>query len=289
MKRFNLLFTVVIGVIFILLMFFADQPITPEADLVQRWYDTFCSPKANQSLIYTYTWRGNLTDTQLQVIMDMYRSANNYLSGCAAVVNPNIIYFEAIPTELASTVDRIKFVAVNLYAPDQPHDSNHILSIRTSVHVLFYKNGRVKILPHFIPDSPSGLHQGSTPVNLYNNDGLLMGQVQLNGDLIQVPEGTYFYIGIPLRISTVREWGNAWVRLYADNIEVTPITYIPSLPEGYRNNVITEFPEAFAANQVTDGFVWFAAAQMPADLRLSIDANQTRWDMPGLPIMLKVR
>ncbi len=289
MNRFNLLLSLFVTAIFVLLMFFAGQPITSEADLVQRWYDTFCNPAVNQSLLYIYTWHGDQSNSQFQTTVDAYRAANNYAQGCTAVVNHNIIYFESIPSELAATVDRIKFVAVNVYAPGEEQDRNHILSIRTSVHVVFYKNGIVKILPHFIPDSLLGLQPNATAVALHNNDGLLMGQIEINGSLIQIQQSDSLLVGIPLRFSGVRRWDSAWIRIYADGVEVAPVNYADALPEDQRTTFLSEFPESLDANLALQGVVWFSAPHMPADLRLSIDVNQTRWDMPGIPIMIKVK
>ena len=62
MNRPNVLLTVLIGITFILLMLFAGQPITPEADLVQQWYDIICDPNANQALLYELTYRADESD-----------------------------------------------------------------------------------------------------------------------------------------------------------------------------------------------------------------------------------
>ncbi len=270
-------------------MLAAGRPITPEADLVQRWYDALCSPSANQAPLYLTTWRGEQSDEQLQRIVDAYRAANGYTEGCTAIVNPNIIYFEAIPSELQSTVERIKFVAVRVFLPDQPHDDPDSLAVGTSVHVLFLKNGTVKILPYFMPESPLGIYTGLTPITLYNNDGLVMGQVQLNGSLIQIPESDFIRLGIPLQMSTARNWGGAWIRIYADDLEVTTEPYAHMLPTDLQAGFLPRFLEPIAANQVVQGIIWFTAPHLPADIRLSIDATQTGWDMPGIPMMLKVQ
>jgi len=290
MNRLNALLTLVIAVIFVLLMFFAGQPITPEADLVNQWYAAICNPQANQSVLYDLTWRGYESDAQLQAIIDAFRSTNGFSDGCTAIENHNFIYFQSIPSELANAVDWIKFVSVNVYRPDQPHQPNHVYSIEFGVHVLFYKNGVVKILPHFIPDSPLGLQQGPSPITLYNNDGLLMGQVQLTGELIQIPHDDLVRYGIPLQFSPVRAWGRAWVRIYVDGIQVTLERFKDILPVDQQPAFLPAFIENWPANKIQQGSVWFSLPNTahPSDVRLSVDAYQTLWDMPGVPIMLKV-
>ncbi len=291
MNRFNWVFTLVIGIIFVLLMFFAGQPITPEADLVQRWYDTLCNPAANQLLLYAFTWRGSESDTEFQTIIDAFRANYGYTNGCTAVENHNIIYFQSIPPELASAVDQIKFVAFNVFAPDQPHDLNHVLSIRAGVHVLFYNDGAIKILPHFIPDSPLGLYQGLEPVTLYNNDGLLMGQVYRTGDLIQIPQNDVVRYGIPLQFSTVHNLGMIWIRIYADGIQVEAERFANVLPDAFQDSFLPAYIENLAADKVVKGVIWFPLPNtgQPADVRISVDMYQTIWDMPGLPIIIKVQ
>ncbi len=292
MNRLNLLLTLIIGVIFVTLMFFAGQSVTPEADLVQRWYDALCNPKTNQAMLYTFTRRGreSQSDTQFQAIIDAYRAANGFTNGCTAVENHNIIYFQSIPPELSTTVDWIKFVAVNVFAPDQPHDFNHVLSMRFGVHVLFYKNGVVKILPHFMPDSPLGLIQRRDLIALHNNDGLLMGWVQQTGDLIQIPQSDIVRYGIPLQFSPVRALGMTWVRVYADGIQVEAERFANVLPDALQAAFLPAFIENLPANQVKQGIIWFTLPNtgQPADVRISVDAYQTLWDMPAVPIMIKV-
>ncbi len=292
MNRLNVLLTLIIGVIFVVLMFFAGQPVTSEASLAQRWYDTLCNPKANQALLYTFTRRGreSQSDTQFQSIVDAYRVANGFTNGCTAVENHNIIYFQSIPPELSTTVERIKFVAFNVFASDQPHDFNHVLSIRFGVHVLFYKNGSIKIIPNFIPDSPFGLYQGREPIALYNNDGLLMGWLQLTGDLIQIPQNDIVRYGIPLQVSPVRALGMTWVRVYADGIQVEAERFANVLPDAMQASFLPAFIENLIPNQVKQGIIWFTLPNIgqPNDVRISVDAYQTLWDMPRVPIMLKV-
>jgi len=291
MNRFNLLFTLLIGVLFVALMFFADRPITPEADLVEQWYDALCNPTANQSMLYLYTWRGGETDAELQTVIDAYRAANDFTNGCTAIENHNVIYFQSIPPELTATVDRIKFVAVDVFAPDQSHDFNHVLSIRFGVHVLFYKNGTVKILPHFMPDSPLGLYQGREPIALYNNDGLLMGTVELTGPLISMPQNDIVRYGIPLLFSPVRALGMTWVRIYADGIQVEAERFANVLRDALQPSFLPAFIENLSANQDKKGIIWFTLpnkGQAP-DVRISIDMYQTLWDMPGIPMTLKVQ
>jgi hypothetical protein len=290
MNRLNALLTLFVGIIFVLLMYFDGQPITSEADLVQLWYDTLCHPDDNQSLLYELTWRDDQSDDQLQAIIDAYRAANGFKNGCVAVENHNIIYFQSIPPELESTVERIKFVAVNVYAPDKPAEPNHVYSVQFGVHVLFYKTGAVKILPEFIPDSPLGLHKGLTPVTLYNNDGLLMGQVQLTGELIQIPQRDLVRYGIQLQLSTERTWGRCWIRIYADSIEVAPERFADVLPVYLQASFSPASIENLPANKVTKGIVWFSLPN-PAhvtDVRVSIDAYQTLWDLRAIPVTLKV-
>ncbi|MBI1280843.1 MAG: hypothetical protein GC179_22150 [Anaerolineaceae bacterium] len=291
MNRLNMFFTLLLSVIFVALMFFAGQPITKEADLVQQWYDTLCNPAANQSLLYIYTQRGSQTDAQLQTIIDAYRAANEFTNGCTAIENPNVIYFQPVPPELSTTVDRIKFVAVNVFAPDQTHDFNHVLSVRFGVHVLFYKNGTVKILPHFMPDSPLERYQGRTPVALYNNDGLLMGSVQLTGDLIQIPQADIVRYGVPLQFSPVHAWGSGWIRIYADDIEVSAERYADVLPAALQASFLPEFLENLPAHKETQGVVWFTLPNTghPVDIHITVSAYQTLWDMPALPSVIKVQ
>ncbi|MBA3869189.1 MAG: hypothetical protein H0X30_08545 [Anaerolineae bacterium] len=291
MKHLNVMLTLVVVVLFVSLMRFAGQPITPEADLVQQWYDELCRPTADQSLLHELTWRGDESDTQLQAIFDAYRSANDFSNGCTAVENHNIIYFQSIPPELASTIERIKFVAVNVYQPDKENIPNHVISVQFGVHVLFYKTGVVKILPQFMPDSPLGLHQGLAPVTLYNNDGLLMGQVQLNGALIQIPQNDLVRYGIPIQLSTARAWGRCWVRIYADGIEVATERFADILPTDQQAAFLPASIENFPANDLTQGVVWFSLPNTihPTDVRISVDAYQTLWDLRALPATLKVQ
>jgi hypothetical protein len=290
MNRLNVALTVVIGILFALLMLFAGQPMTPEADLVQRWYDTLCDPTANQALLYELTWRADESDAQLKAIINEYRLNNAFTNGCTAVENHNIIYFQAIPPELAATVERIKFVAVNVYAPDAPADPNHVISVQFGVHVLFYKSGTVKILPQFMPDSPLGLHQGLAPITLYNNDNLLMGQVQLNGALIQIPQNDLVRYGIPLQLSTERAWGRCWIRVYVDGLEVTPERFADILPADQQELFMPASVENLPANKVAKGVVWFSlpSATHPKDVRISLEAYQTLWDLRALPVSIQV-
>jgi hypothetical protein len=90
MNRDTMLFSGLICIVFVLLMVFAGQPITPETDLVQHWYDALCNPAANQAPLYLSTWRSDQSDEQLQMIVAAYRAANGYTDGCTAIVNPNI-------------------------------------------------------------------------------------------------------------------------------------------------------------------------------------------------------
>lgn len=291
MNRLNVLLTLVVAVLFVLLMRFAGQAITPEADLVQQWYDELCKPSADQSLLYELTWRGDQSDAQLKTILDAYRASSGFTNGCTAVENHNIIYFQSIPPELSATVERIKFVAVHVYALDKPTDPNHVISVQYGVHVLFYKTGVVKILPQFIPDSPLGLDEGLAPVTLYNNDGLLMGQVQLNGKLIQIPQNDLVRYGIPIQLTTGRAWGRCWIRIYVDSIEVAPERFADILPSDQQAAFLPASIENLPANKLTQGVVWFSLPNTahPADVRISLEAYQTLWDLRALPVTLKVQ
>ncbi len=290
MNRVNLWLTLIVGILFILLMQFAGQPITPEAALVDQWYQAFCNPTVDQSLLYTLTWRGNLSDSQLQTTVDAYRAANGFAQGCTPVENHNIIYFQSIPAELSDSIERIKFVAVNVYAPDQPHTPNHVLSVQYGLHVLFYKNGVVKILPQFIPDTPLGLHHGLTPLLLYNNDGLLMGQVQLTGQLIRIPQSDVVRYGIPLQFSTLHTWGRGWFHIYADGLQVQPERFADILPPDQQATFLPPFIEDIPANTLRQGVVWFSLPTNapPPDVRITLDAYQTVWDLRGLAYMIAV-
>jgi hypothetical protein len=116
-----------------------------------------------------------------------------------------------------------------------------------------------------------------------------MGQVQLNGSLIQIPESNFLRLGIPLQLSTARNWGGAWIRIYADGIEVTPEPYANLLPAAQQTGFLPRFLEPIVADQVVQGVIWVSVPHLPADIRLSIDPTQTGWDMPGVPMMLKVQ
>ncbi len=287
MNRFNLFLTAVIAVIFVLLMIFAGQPLTPEADLVQRWYTTLCNPTADPSFLLRWTWRGQLSDAQLQAAVNAHRANNNFTAGCTAVVNHNVIYFQWIPPELTATVERIKFVAVNVTPAGQTPNPNHISSLINGVPVLYYKNGDVKILPHFIPDSPLGLHTTSAPVPLYNNDGLLMGQVRLNGAIIQLSADDAVRLGVPLVLSTNRTWGQYWIRFYADGVEVAPERFTNVLPADQQPTFLLPVYEYIPAGTELQGIVWFSVRHLPTSIRLGVEARQTIWDMPTLPVMLQ--
>jgi hypothetical protein len=290
MSRLNLLLTIILSILFILLMLFAGKPITPEAQLVQQWYDALCNPAANQAPLYELTWRADESDAQLQAIIDAYRANNGFAKGCIAVENHNIIYFQAIPSEVAATIERIKFVAVNVYAPDAPADPNHVISVQYGVHVLFYKSGAVKILPQFMPDSPLGLHQGLSPIILYNNDNLLMGQVQVTGGLMQIPQNDLVRYGIPIQLSPVHAWGRCWIRVYVDGIEVAPERFADILPADQQATFMPAFVENLPANKIVKGIVWFSlpSANHPTDVRISVDAYQTLWDLRAIPVTIKV-
>lgn len=288
MNRFNILFTAIIAILFVLLMLFAGQPLTPEADLVQRWYNAFCDPTSDQSPLYDLTWRGDLTDAQFQVAVDMYRVINNYVNGCTAVVNHNIIYFQWIPPELQDGFERIKFVAVNVYPGGVEQTPNHVLSIRTGVHVLYDHAGRAYILPRFINTSPMGLPTTTGPVALYNNDGLPMGQVKIDGPLINAQQNGVEHIGIPISLSTSRAWGHYWVRIYADGIEVAPDLYADVLPPEQQASFLNTMGQDLLPNSVTSGVVWFTAPRSFTDIRVSVDASQTLWDIRALPTTFKL-
>lgn len=288
MNRLNALFTVIIAAVFALLMLFAGQPITPEAELVERWYQALCNPAANQSPLLEHTWRGDLTDAQLMAAVEAHRVLNNYTNGCTAVVNHNIIYFQWIPPELWDTIERIKFVAVNVYPTGAEQTPNHVLSVRSGVHVLYDHTGRAYILPRFIPDSPLGLHTTAEPVTLYNNDGLPMGEVQITGPLMTSQQNGVEHIGIPLTMSTIRAWGSYWVRIYADGVEVSPDLYVDVLRPDQQASFLNAMGENFPIGTVISGVLWFTPPHPPTDIRISVDAYYTLWDLRALPTTFKL-
>lgn len=288
MNRANILFTAIIAILFLLLMLFAGQPLMPEADVVQQWYNAFCDPTSDQSPLYDLTWRGDLTDAQLQAAVDAYRVINNYVNGCTAIVNHNIIYFQWMPPELRDVFERIKFVAVNVYPVGVEQTPNHVLSIRTGVHVLYDHAGKPYILPRFIPDSPLGLHTTAEPVALYNNDGLLMGEVQLAGALMTSQQNGVEHIGIPIRMSTSRAWGHYWVRIYVDGVEVAPDLYADVLRPDQQASFLNAMGENFLVGTVINGVLWFTAPHPPTDIRISVEAYQTLWDIRALPTTFKL-
>ncbi|MCA0452363.1 MAG: hypothetical protein LCI00_00085 [Chloroflexi bacterium] len=288
MNRVNVIFTAVIGVLFALLMVFAGQPITPEAELVQRWYDAFCNPALDQSLLYDLTWHGDLSDAQLKAAIDASRVMNNYALGCTATVNHNIIYFQWIPPELRGSFKRIKFVAVNVYPLGAEQTPNHVLSVRSGVHVLYDSSGHASILPRFIANSPLGLHTTAEPVQLYNNDGLLMGEARINGPLMTSQQNGVEHIGIPISLSASRAWGSYWIRVYADGVEVVPDYYADVLRPDLQAGFLSAMGENFPIGSVISGVLWFTPPHPPTDIRVSVDAYQTLWDLRALPTTFKV-
>lgn len=287
MNRLNLVLTLVIGLLFGLLMVFAGQPLTPEGELVQRWYNALCDPTIDQTPLFDWTWRGDLSDEQLQTAVDAYREANNLLGGCTAVVNHNIIYFQWVPPELSQTYERIKFVAVNVYPIDGAQTPNHVLSIRAGVHVLFDYRGRGFIYPRFLPVSPLSIVEPHTAVKLYNNDGLAMGTAEVIGLPMLSQQNGVEHVGIPIRLSTSRAWGHYWVRLYANGVEVTPDRYADVLRPDQQASFFAAMGENIPEKTDIAGILWFTASEA-SDIRIAVDAYQTLWDMRAIPVMMRV-
>ena len=118
-----------------------------------------------------------------------------------------------------------------------------------------------------------------------------MGQVQLTGALIEIPQTDLVHYGIPLQLSTKRAWGRCWIRIYADSIEVSPERFADVLPVYLQSAFMPASVENLQANKVAKGMVWFSLPNtVPiSDVRISVDAYQTLWDLRAIPVTLKLQ
>lgn len=285
MKRANALLALVVVLIFLLLLNFAGQPVTPEARLVQAWYDALCHPEADQSPLWRFTWRGNLSEEQLKDAIARYRAILGLPQPCDPVVDVNVIYFQWLPPELVSTFERIKFVAVNVYGGTRPSEPNLIGSEQTGVHVLYSRSGDVHILPRFLAQSPLGIYPAQQPIALYNNDGLFMGRATVT----QAARRTDVRLGIPVRLEADRPWGRYEVHVFMNGIEVIPEFYEDVLPLADQASYMRPSEDGVEAGSVLEGVVWVLMPEEVYSLRVGFEIFQTPWDMRPLTAITDVK
>jgi len=279
MKRVDLALTVIVVAVGCLLIVNAGQPITPEAQIVGEWYDALCREEPDFDTLLRLTWRGDLTDEQLRDAIMHYRTSRQMAIRCVPVIDHDLIFFQWIPPELAATVERIKFVAVNVYPADAASEPNHILSIGAGVHVVFFKSGEVRLAAGFLG---TPLTIGDSEM-LYNNDGLPMGTARVRDPAIIVPEGNSTLVGVPVTLSPSRTWGSYTIRLFAEFVEAEAVNSPDDLPQPYRMGFIAAYGEGVSENSAQEGMVWFRLLNPLDHLQVSFEANQTPWDMRPLP------
>lgn len=288
MNRFDAALTLLIAVIFLLLMTFAGQPVTPEAARVQQWYDALCDPTLDQSPLWDWTWRGSWTISQLQDAFARYRVRTGLPEPCTPRVNHNVIYFNWLPPTLSAAVERIKFVAVNVYGTGRPTEPNLIGSVQTGVHVLYDHEGQSRIFPRFFALSPLGVHPTHQPVPLHNNDGLLMGQVEVTGFPFPYERAGEIRLAVPLRLTAHRPWGRYEIQAFINGIEVIPEYYSDVLPLEEQARFLPPAADSIAAAQVVEGLFYVMVLEPVTDFHLAITTYQTPWDMRPLPVLIDV-
>ncbi|MEZ4671068.1 MAG: hypothetical protein R3E39_24450 [Anaerolineae bacterium] len=284
----NILLVALICVIFGMLMVFAGQPITPEAELVQQWYEALCNPGSDQAPLWELTWRGDMSQAQLKEAIEHYRERGGLPQPCKPVVDVNVIYFQWIPPELHSSYERIKFVAVNVYGEGRPTERNLIGSEQTGVHVLFDGSGKAFILPRFLAQSPLGIQETGDVIPLYNNDGLLMGNAQVTGEVIRLQRFDEVRLGVPLRLEATSNWGRYEAHVFVNGLEVIPEFYGDVLPPEEQERFLP--PAQDAVSRVTEmrGVLWVQAKEPVTSLHVGFEIFQTPWDMRPLPALVRV-
>jgi hypothetical protein len=288
MKRFNLYFTLLIAAIGAYLIVNAGEPVTPEAEIVQTWYNTLCSRQPDFDTLLRLTWHGDLTDEEFQDTIIRYRESGQMNPLCIPVIDHDLIFFQWIPPALNNQVESIKFVAVNVYDSDSNWEPNHILSVRTGIHVVFFKTGAAQVVAGFL-----GVPLDDAPLQkttqLFNNDGLDMGTARVTGAITIIPQDETTFVGVQVELQPSRTWGNYTIRLFTDYVQAAGINAAELLPEESRAGFIAASGEGLAANELIEGMVWFQVRGAVGDLRLSFEASQTPWDMRPLPAFVEVQ
>jgi hypothetical protein len=96
------------------------------------------------------------------------------------------------------------------------------------------------------------------------------------------------HIGIPITMTTIRAWGSYWVRIYVDGIEVSPDLYADVLRPDQQATFLNAMGENFPIGTVISGVLWFTPPFPPTDIRISVDAYYTLWDLRALPTTFKL-
>jgi hypothetical protein len=282
MRRFDLLLTLVVVGIGLMLIASAGQPVTPEAELVGRWYTALCAQQADFETLEALTWHGGLSDEAFREAIIRYRDSGQIAIPCEPVIDHDLIFFQWIPLELGTTVERIKFAAVNVYATDAGHEPNHILSVRAGVQIVFFKSGDAKIIAGFLGIPLMDSAASGELVTLFNNDGLTMGTARVTDAAMIASSGDMTFVGVSVELNPSRTWGSYTIRLFSDDVQVEGVKAADDLPEAYREGFIPAYGEGIEAGKTVEGVVWFRTNSASNAVRVSFEANQTPWDMRPL-------
>lgn len=267
----------------------AGRPLTPEADLAQRWYDALCAP-GGQTALAALTYAGDLDAAQVTAHIERWRRDRGADFPCRAAVNRSFILGEALPPGLPADLIRIRFVPVDVVPAGAPSARIPVLAMRDGVHVLFFASGAAQVLPGFLGSSPVPLTPPGATARLANNDGLPMGVARTVGPVVRLLDGSVTLLGVPVALTAGRTWGAYELRLFVDGYPAGRI-FNDQLPPVYQTTSLPPAGTNVAAGTRLTGLVWFQASPPPAsdaDLRLWVETKQTPWDGRALGSWLRL-
>lgn len=267
----------------------AGQPLTPEADLAQRWYDALCAP-GDPAALTALTYAGDLDAAQVATYIERWRRDRGADFPCRAAVNRSFILGETLPPGLPADLIRIRFVPVDVVPASAPPAPSPALAVQDGVHVLFFASGSAQVLPSFLGTSPVPLTPPGATARLANNDGLPMGAARAVGPVVRLLDGSVTLLGAPVALEAGRAWGAYELRLFVDGYPAGRV-FDDQLPPVYRTTFLPPAGENIAAGKRLTGLAWFQASPPPApdaDLRLWVEAKQTLWDGRALGSWLRL-